>query len=300
MLNGTQQFTSAVVAYCQNHKVELLIEDPTYNLMVGAMRTFAHVVKTVKRTIQGLDLDALEAMAKNGEFKFFFTMAHNHNPLGTSLSKEEKTRLIDLARRYDFYIIEDDYLKDLSTKEESLFAMAPDVVIYLRSFSKTVSPSLRLCALIIPPALVHDLGDTFGFLNTGASSLNQDVLLRYLKSKASEKHNRLLRERTSEKCQTLKKALKDCPYPYYVPDCGLYAYIELPEGFRTMELLEVMDDKDMRFRSDLEFSFNRDINGLRISLSRVEKRAIETAIPVLIQEMKQITTALPQSKDIYL
>ena len=80
----------------------------------------------------------------------------------------------------------------------------------------------------------------------------------------------------------------------------MYAYIKLPQDYRTMELLENLDSRGFRFRSDVEFSVTREVRGLRISLSRVEKKAIEKGIAELLEEFKNISVNKPRSKDYYL
>ncbi|PKK39364.1 Transcriptional regulator, GntR family domain / Aspartate aminotransferase [Clostridiaceae bacterium JG1575] len=299
ILSGTQNFFNLMVAMILKKDQEMLVEDPTYNLLVGALNAYGKKLQAVPRTLQGLDLDALEQKAKHGEFRYFYTMSRNHNPLGTSLTKSERKRLLALARQYDFYILEDDYIKELS-EEPCLFEEDPDRVIYLRSFSKTISPSLRLCSLTVPEALKEDVSRTNSYMNTGASLISQDVLYRYLTSDQYHKNTRMLQERIQEKCAVLKRCLSDCPYPYYVPDMGLYGYIELPPGFRTMELLETLDAKGLRFRSDVEFSVTRTVGGLRISLSRVENKAIEKGIAELLLEMNRVVLEKKEPKDIYI
>lgn len=299
ILSGTQNFINLIVAMTTRNQQNILVEDPTYNLLLGALDAYGKKPRHIRRDLDGLDLDTLEKKAAAGDFRYFFTMTRNHNPLGTSLSDQQRSRLLELAEKYDFYIVEDDYLKELSS-DDCLFHENPDRVIYVRSFSKTISPSLRLCAMIVPDALRSEISKTNSYMNTGASLISQDVLHRYLTGDAYLKNTRILRDRIEEKCTLLKAALKDCPYRSHVPDVGLYAYIELPEDFRTMELLDNLDAKGMRFRSDVEFSADREVRGLRISLSRVEKKAIEKGIHELLQEMKNITAQKPRQKDIYI
>lgn len=299
ILSGTQNFINLIIAMTLRNNQDILVENPTYNLLVGALDAYGRTIHYVDRTLEGLDLDALEEKARHGEFRYFFTMSRNHNPLGTTLSRAQRTRLLELARTYDFYIVEDDYLKELSD-EDSLFNEDPQRVIYIRSFSKTISPSLRLCAMIVPTALVDDVSHTNSYMNTGASLISQDVLYRYLKSDAYIKHMKTQKERVEEKCSLLRDCLKECPFPFYVPECGMYAYIELPPDYRTMELLDNLDSRGFRFRSDVEFSVTREVRGLRISLSRVEKKAIEKGIQELLTEFKTISVNKPRPKDIYL
>ena len=301
ILSGTQNMINLIIAMAQRLNQEILVEDPTYNLLTGAFLAYGKTINYVRRNLDGLDLDHVEELAKEGKFKYFMTMSRNHNPLGTDLTDHEMDRLIDLARMYDFYIIDDDYIHELSGTN-SLFKRDPERVFHLRSFSKTISPSLRLCCLIVPEAMKDNVIKTNMFMNTGASLISQDVLLRYLTSDAYERNSKLLNERSMEKCTFLEEILAhNCPFRYNVPKSGLYAYIEVPENFKTMELLENLDNKGFRFRSDLEFSVNKEIRGLRISLSRVEKKQIEKGIYELLSEIDVIlNTKEKPNKEIFI
>ncbi len=299
ILSGTQNFINLIVAMTTRNQQDILVEDPTYNLLLGALDAYGKKPQYIRRDLDGLDLDALEEKAARKEFRYFFTMTRNHNPLGTSLSKAQRERLLDLAETYDFYIVEDDYLKELSG-DDCLFHDNPDRVIYVRSFSKTISPSLRLCAMIVPDQLRAEISKTNSYMNTGASLISQDVLYRYLTGDTYIKNTKVLKDRIEEKCTLLKACLSDCPYRWNVPDIGLYGYIELPEDFRTMELLDNLDAKGMRFRSDVEFSADRAVRGLRMSLSRVEKKASEKGIQELLSEMLNISRVKPKQKEIYI
>lgn len=301
ILSGTQNMINLIIAMAQRLNEEILIEDPTYNLLSGALLAYGKKVSFVNRTLNGLDIDTIEEYAKQGKFKYFMTMSRNHNPLGTNLTNAEMDKLISLANEYDFYIIDDDYIHELSG-DNTLFARDPERVLHLRSFSKTISPSLRLCSLIVPEKLKEPIIKTNIYMNTGASLISQDVLLRYLTSDAYERNSKLLKERSEEKCRLLEDILShNCPFRYNVPQAGLYAYIEMPKNFKTMELLENLDSKGYRFRSDVEFSINKEIRGLRISLSRVEKKQIEKGIYELLSEINLLMNERERpSKEIYI
>lgn len=300
ILSGTQNFINLMIAISIRENENILLENPTYNLLVGAMEAYGKNIQYINRDLNGLDLNELEKKAKNKDFKYFYTMTRNHNPLGTSLDRETRKKVIELAGEYDFYIIEDDYLNELS-EGDPLFNENPDRVIYVRSFSKTISPSLRLCSMIVPDNLKDQISKTNNFMNTGASLISQDVLDRYLNSKEYEKNIKALKEKMTEKCNILRSILeKTCPYPFFVPKSGMYAYIELPQSFRTMELLDSLDQKGYRFRSDVEFSITREIKGLRISLSRIDAKSIEKPINELIKEMNAISDFKSEAKDIYI
>lgn len=300
ILSGTQNFINLLIAISTKEGKEILVENPTYNLLVGALNAYGKEIRYVNRDLNGLDLETLEEKARNGEFRYFYCMVRNTNPLGTSLDERQRKKLIELSEKYDFYIIEDDYINELS-EGTPLFYDAPSRVIYVRSYSKTISPTLRLCSMTVPSELQQVIAKTNIFMNSGASLISQNVLVRYLASPEYRKNIETMRNRMMEKCQILRSILKEkCPYPYYVPEAGMYSYIELPKDFRTMELLDNMDKQGFKFRSDVEFSITREIKGLRISLSRVDKKSISKPVNELLKEMERLSEKKELEKDIYI
>ena len=102
--------------------------------------------------MDGIDLKELEKHFKSGNIKFFYTIPRFHYPLGHSYSEEEKRAILDLAAKYQIYIVEDDYLGDLDPKMGQTFHYLDqnDLVIYIKSFSTSIFPALRITALILP------------------------------------------------------------------------------------------------------------------------------------------------------
>ena len=77
--------------------------------------------QTIERRVDGIDLKELEKHFKSGNIKFFYTIPRFHYPLGHSYSEEEKRAILDLAAKYQIYIVEDDYLGDLDPKMGQTF-----------------------------------------------------------------------------------------------------------------------------------------------------------------------------------
>lgn len=140
-----------------NGKTNILVEQPTYWGMLASLKTQNQTVIGIDRTPNGIDWISLERHFQSNMIKFFYTIPRFHNPLGTSYSQEEKQRLAELAKAYDVYIVEDDYLADLETNSKADPIRAyngASHVIYLRSFSKVMLPGLRLAAAAVPDSLI--------------------------------------------------------------------------------------------------------------------------------------------------
>lgn len=156
LTSGTQQalYILSQIAF-PNEKYEILVEQPTYHRINDLLTAQKLPYQTIERTPEGIDLGELERIFQSGRIKFFYTIPRFHYPLGHSYSRKEKEEIIRLARLYDVYIIEDDYLADFDSKRELTFHYLDDSqhVIYIKSFSTSLFPALRITALLFPPAI---------------------------------------------------------------------------------------------------------------------------------------------------
>ena len=153
MTTGTQQalFILSQIDFPGKGQ-EILVEQPTYHRMNQLLLAQNIPYQTIERRVDGIDLKELEKHFKSGNIKFFYTIPRFHYPLGHSYSEEEKRAILDLAAKYQIYIVEDDYLGDLDPKMGQTFHYLDqnDLVIYIKSFSTSIFPALRITALILP------------------------------------------------------------------------------------------------------------------------------------------------------
>ena len=110
----------------------------------------------MNRKFNGIDFEELERKFAYDNIKCFYTMPRFSNPLGISYSNDDKKQIIKLAEKYDVYIIEDDYLGELEIKNNVYPMYYSDIssrVAYIKSFSKTLLPGLRIAAVVLPKVL---------------------------------------------------------------------------------------------------------------------------------------------------
>ncbi|MBM7266943.1 PLP-dependent aminotransferase family protein [Streptococcus suis] len=136
-------------------KTEILIENPTYSRMIELIRHQGIPYQTIERDLDGIDLEELESIFQTGNIKFFYTIPRLHNPLGSTYDIATKTAIVKLAKQYDVYIIEDDYLADFDSSHSlPLHYLDTDNrVIYIKSFTPTLFPALRIGAISLPNQL---------------------------------------------------------------------------------------------------------------------------------------------------
>jgi DNA-binding transcriptional MocR family regulator len=121
-------------------------ETPTYMGMIEALRATGATVMPVGVDADGFNVDALEQLLRGHEVRLVALQPRGHNPTGRDLSEERRARLLELAARHGFFVLEDSVYADLRYEGADpgpLRAIDPAHVIYVDSLSKTVAPGLR-------------------------------------------------------------------------------------------------------------------------------------------------------------
>ncbi len=226
LTSGTQQalFILSQINFPSQGE-EILVEQPTYHRMNRLLVAQGLAYQTIERRIDGIDLEELEEQFKSGKIKFFYTIPRFHYPLGHSYSDQEKKAILNLANQYGVYIVEDDYLGDLDPRKGQTFHYldTEDRVIYIKSFSTSLFPALRITALILPNALKEAFVSYKNILDYDSNLIMQKALSLYIDSQLFEK-NRLARLTLQENYQAqIKEVLEEntCPLPHYPLHDGL-------------------------------------------------------------------------------
>jgi 2-aminoadipate transaminase len=122
-------------------------ESPTFMGVIESVKSIGTRVLPVPMDDEGIDLDALEGLLGREEIRFLAIQSRCHNPTGLDLSAARRTRLLELARRHGFFIVEDGIYGDLRFEGEDPGALRPEGkghVIYVDSLSKTIGGGLRV------------------------------------------------------------------------------------------------------------------------------------------------------------
>ncbi|QBE62882.1 aminotransferase-like domain-containing protein [Pseudoduganella lutea] len=137
----------------------VFVEDPGYSNLLSLIRHHGCNAVGIPRGEHGLDLDALATQARQAQPKLMFVNTVLQNPLGTSLSQAQAHRLLALAEQFDFWLVEDDIYRDLAGRGEASLAAMDGLrrVIRVGSFSKTLSPVLRVGSICASGSLMPEL-----------------------------------------------------------------------------------------------------------------------------------------------
>lgn len=186
IVSGAQQGIDIASKAILNINDNVVVEKPTY---AGALSVFkfrrANLFE-IEIEEDGINIDKFEKVLKKNKIKCFYTMSYFQNPTGISYSIEKKLKILELAEKYDFYIIEDDYLSELiyneSIKHEPFKVLDKnDRVIYIKSFSKIFLPGIRLGYIISPKRFRESIQNSKINTDIATSTLMQRALEVYIK-----------------------------------------------------------------------------------------------------------------------
>lgn len=210
LTSGTQQalYILSQIVF-PNKKYEILVEQPTYHRINDLLTAQQLPYQTIERTPEGIDLEELERIFQSGRIKFFYTIPRFHYPLGHSYSRKEKEEIIRLARLYDVYIIEDDYLADFDSKRGLTFHYLDDSqhVIYIKSFSTSLFPALRITALLFPPAIQSTFITYKKAVDYDSNLIMQKALSLYIDNLMFEKNRLSLLNQQEKELTRARKLL---------------------------------------------------------------------------------------------
>lgn len=137
----------------------VLVDEPGYANLMYILRFNGARLLGVPRTPNGYDLAPLERLLAEQQPRVMFTQPRMHSPTGSIAQFGHLHKLLQLAERHDMLIVENDIYADLDPERRPSLASLDQLsrVVHIGSFSKTVSPNLRVGYLAAPADLVDDL-----------------------------------------------------------------------------------------------------------------------------------------------
>ncbi|MEH7725053.1 PLP-dependent aminotransferase family protein [Bacillus altitudinis] len=279
-----------------NGKQTILVEQPGYHLFLQYLEKNQLPVRGIQRTENGLDLQELERIFREGDIRFFYTMPRFQNPLGTSLSKQEKIAIAALAEAYDVYIVEDDYLADLEfdTKRDPIYSYdQAGKVIYLKSFSKIIFPGLRTGAVVLPNELIGPFSEHKRLIDIDSSMLSQAALEIYLKSGMFERHRERMQATYRARSKQLVACLKNDQGAYELgeEEPATHTHVRVDRSIPMNQLIQQLKKASVMVQPiDRHFiSTYQKEPILQLNIWHVKEEEIARGVDLLKSSLQQIT-----------
>ncbi|GAB4459572.1 MAG: PLP-dependent aminotransferase family protein [Elainellaceae cyanobacterium] len=233
--NGSMQGLSLVMQEIVQPGDWVIVESPTFHGALAVLQQLGARVIGIPMTREGMNLDLLAQYLHSHRPRLIYTISTLHNPTGITTSLAHRQQLLDLARRYDCRILEDNAYEGLNFDPVPPPIKAldqDDLVIYAGTFTKTLMPGLRVGYLVVT-------GDDYGRLlerkllhDLCVSTASQAIVSEYLATGYYRRHLSQLCSRNLQGRGVMLKALEQ-HFPeeasWTVPNGGLFLWVKLPD-----------------------------------------------------------------------
>jgi DNA-binding transcriptional MocR family regulator len=241
LTGGTSQALELATRHLLGPGDVALVDDPGYYNLFGNLRLSNVQMLGVPRNPDGPDISILERLAAEHRPKVYFTQSAMQNPTSTDMSSHISFKVLQLAERYGFYVVEDDVFCDLQTKQTPRLASLDqlDRVIYVRSFSKTISGSLRVGFLASSQRLADEFADVKMLTSISSSQVAEQLIHHVLVDGHYRKYLRRLQERLEESRGNVVRTFERIGLELFVePRAGMFLWARFPHLEDSMPLAE--------------------------------------------------------------
>lgn len=298
VISGAQQGIDIISKAMLRYGDVVFVEKPTFYGAAGAFLSRGGKLVEIPMEHDGMNMTILEDFLKLYQPKFIYMMAYYQTPTGISYSMEKKRRLLELAEKYDTYIIEEDDFYDFHYSKEPVVPLKAldykNRVIYIKSFSKILMPGLRMGLIVLPKKIHQAVMEAKYTTDISTSGFIQRALEYYLRENGWEKHAAETRRYGSEKYRkTLSAARKYLSgvAKYGHPNGGVSLWVELPEGVGAEAFCSRMLEKNVILTPGSQYDISGEEDShVRLSFANLSDDKIEVGLKRMgdtLREMKK-------------
>jgi 2-aminoadipate transaminase len=277
----------------------VIVEQPTYDRTLLMLQRLGVELVPVALEADGIDVAAVEAALAEGPVKLAHVIPNFHNPAGCTLSAEKRVRLVELAAEHGFWLFEDDPYRELPFEGEPLETMLSldkaGRVVHASSFSKTVSPGVRVGYLAGPAEEIAKLSKRANETYISPNMLAEAVVLELCRSGGLDANIEFVRGALRDRRDALVDALRDQipEAEFVVPAGGYFLWLDLAAGTDTTALLVESKAEGVAFVAGPDFMIDGGTNSLRLSFASVPPDRIPDGVSRIASALDRIRTGSP-------
>ncbi len=226
----------------------VLVDEPGYANLLFSLRFLGARLVGAPRTPNGYDLELLEQRIITHKPKVFFTQPRLQSPTGSTASLSQLHRVLQLAEKYDFVVVENDIYADLDPQAHPSLASLDQLkrVIYIGSFSKTISPNIRVGYMAAGPVLLDELARLKMLSGLTSSEFTERLAYGALIDGRWRKHIKTLKDRLAKAQQLLATQLLDAGFELFTePKAGMFLWARHPAVQNAAELAYKAAEQDI-------------------------------------------------------
>jgi len=286
-----------VVTSGAQHAIELLgkyflendtiaVENPTFIETFNALKLRSSTTIPIPLESTGIKVEELENLLKIVKITLLYVIPNCHNPAGVNMSECKRKKLVELAEKYDFYIIEDDPYRPIAGEVPQPIKNFDENgrVIYVSSFSKILAPGLRLGFIIAREDIAEKIS-LMEQLDFSTSTINQYVVAKLIKKGIIHNRAEELYNYYRNKMKILIDSLNDKGLTSFnEPKCGFFLLLDLHKD--SWEVFHKAVEKGLSFVPAKPFFLRGGETMARLSISVASEEEIIEGVRILHESMK--------------
>ncbi|MEM0173578.1 MAG: PLP-dependent aminotransferase family protein [Sulfolobaceae archaeon] len=285
--SGAQHAIELVSKYFLENDV-IAVENPTFVETFNSLKLRSSVVLPIDLENNGPNVSELEMLLKIVKIKLIYLIPNCNNPAGITTCEEKRKRIVELAEKHDFYILEDDPYRPIAGE------LPPPIknfdrsgrVIYVGSFSKIIAPGLRVWFIIAR----DDIADKISLLEQldfSTSTINQYVVARLLRKGIVRDRMSALSVYYKEKMKVMRDSLIDNGLDSFnPPSCGFFVLLDLKKD--SWKVFNEAVKRGLSFVPAKPFFLRGGETMARLSISVATKDQIQKGIKILKESINSI------------
>lgn len=268
----------------------IFVENPTYPGAYAAFKSRGAKIIGIPLEDDGINIETLENYAKRYKPKFIYVMPNYQSPTTICYSEQKKKELLRIAQEYNFYIVEDDFLTDLSFSKDKKIPLKAldrnDKVVFVKSFSKIFMPGVRIGFMILPKAMYKTIMKSKHSSDISSSGYLQRAFDLYLRNGYWRDHiddsRNFYKKRYLLMLDELNK-LEHYGFSFKAPDGGLSIWVRLPPNWDSIRFYEEASKKNLALVPGNVFFTEEeaDIHFIRLSFSAVDEGQIKEGMRII-------------------
>ncbi|HEY7828946.1 MAG TPA: PLP-dependent aminotransferase family protein [Solirubrobacteraceae bacterium] len=292
--NGSMQADAFLFEQLIGSGDEVIVERPTYDRTLLSLRARGARVHAVELAPDGIDTDALATLLSEGaKPKLAHIIPNFQNPAGYTLSRAKRQALLELARKHEFVVFEDDPYVELrfsGERLETMLSQDPERVVYASSFSKTVCPGIRVGYLVGPTELIAQIAKLATGTYISPNMVSQSIVYEFCASGALERSIETVKTALTKRLRTLDVALRrELPEAEFVaPEGGYFMWVTLPQGTDVAALFKAAAERGVAFVKGTDFLMEGGENTLRLAYSGVTPEEVDEGVSRLADAYRSL------------
>ena len=281
---GLQQSLDLVCKILPSERRSVYVEEPGYNKAVAVLKNNDRNVNTIRVDKKGLVTGELEL---NSDVCAIYTTPSNQFPTGSILPIGRRYELLEWARKNDSYIIEDDYDSELRYYAKPIPSLQSideeERVIYMGTFSKALSPALRMAYVVLPKPMLKKYRERFADYNCTVSVINQYVVAELFKTGQYERHVRRMGQIYRKRLEEFKRCFSDWGNKIKIHEngSGQYFLMEFSGRYTQERLIELAGEQGVKVYPVMQFWHDRaecPDNMIFVGFSKIAIKDIEDCV----------------------